>query len=494
MTVFTAMILLLVASLLFTLLESARVSGLHAKAEMNAMLCTDSAFAEYDATLFENYDLLFLDLGYGNGAIELSKLKERMLELGQENLNPKKRLLSGSEANLYRMNVIQAVMEEYELATDDGGNAFYRQVTETAKRELPEAMAEHVLGEIGDTTDVSTAVENPESGVNEANGAITQARAQKSEEDRAKQERGEAVEPLPDVENPIEFMMTLKTSGILALVTEQPQELSAKEMDLSDALYKRELQKGTAAVGENEGAFDRVWYQMYLSNHFGYYTEQKENRVLDYELEYMIGGKSSDKENLESVVNRLLVAREAANVFYLLQDATKMEEALGVATALVGFTGNPIAVELVKAGIVAAWAYVESILDIRTLLAGGKIALVKTQADWVTDILHISESFANAGGARENENGLAYGAYLQEMLFLQNKSELNFRVMNLMEKNVRVLCANEKWRMDSMAQEMKVVFTYEAHPLFFRLVTIGNIQNNAYTIEEKQQISYLNSK
>ena len=46
MTIFVSLVMLLVASLLFTMLESARMPGLSAKADMNAMLSAESAFAE----------------------------------------------------------------------------------------------------------------------------------------------------------------------------------------------------------------------------------------------------------------------------------------------------------------------------------------------------------------------------------------------------------------------------------------------------------------
>ena len=47
-----------------------------------------------------------------------------------------------------------------------------------------------------------------------------------------------------------------------------------------------------------------------------------------------------------------------------LMDAGKLSSATAMATSLAGFTGNPAIIKVVEIGIVAAWAYVESILDI----------------------------------------------------------------------------------------------------------------------------------
>ena len=49
----------------------------------------ESAFAEYQKEIWDQYDLLFLDLGYGEQLMDLTKLKERILALNQENLQSK---------------------------------------------------------------------------------------------------------------------------------------------------------------------------------------------------------------------------------------------------------------------------------------------------------------------------------------------------------------------------------------------------------------------
>ena len=52
---------------------------------------------------------------------------------------------------------------------------------------------------------------------------------------------------------------------------------------------------------------------------------------LSYELEYMIGGKKLDEENLTSVVSRLLVIREGLNMIHILSDSKKRQEAQNLA-------------------------------------------------------------------------------------------------------------------------------------------------------------------
>lgn len=493
MTIFVSLVMLLVASVLFTLLESARVPGLAAKADMNAMLSAESAFAEYQKEIWDEYDLLFLDLGYGQQLMDLNKLKERILTLNQENLNPTVKGGTSARTNFYRMNITQCVIDEYELATDDGGMAFFSQAVESVKNEVPYQAAETIYEKITGVKNVEESADHPEQTMEEAGRTITEERNRKREENRRRQEQGEIVQPLEEVENPVEIVGTHKTSAILSQVVENPGELSVKALNLSDTVENRVRQTGNSPGYYEAGFYEKILYQNYLQKHFGCYTSRQENRVLDYELEYLLAGKESDQENLESVVYRILAVRLAANLVYLLSDAAKMEEALAVAAALVGFTGNPGIIELAKAGILTAWAYAESILDLRTLLGGGKVALVKSAEDWTIGLSNLSGAFGGTQKVKECENGFSYEDYLQKMLYFENQEKLNYRAMNLIEKNIRIWSGNPNLRMDSMAQKMKITVCYEASPLFLRLVRIGDISDEAYQFTYEKKISYLDT-
>lgn len=59
MTLFLALILTLVFSFFFSLLEAARVQGLSKIAKRSTLLQLESALGEYQADLWENYNLLF---------------------------------------------------------------------------------------------------------------------------------------------------------------------------------------------------------------------------------------------------------------------------------------------------------------------------------------------------------------------------------------------------------------------------------------------------
>lgn len=53
--------------------------------------------------------------------------------------------------------------------------------------------------------------------------------------------------------------------------------------------------------------------------------EIPDNRTLDYEVEYILSGKSSDKDNLESVLLKIFLIRIVLNYVYLMTDTGKQE-------------------------------------------------------------------------------------------------------------------------------------------------------------------------
>ena len=83
---------------------------------------------------------------------------------------------------------------------------------------------------------------------------------------------------------------------------------------------------------------------------------------------------------------------------------------------------------------------------------------------------------------------------LNQLLYFEDQQTLNYRAMNLIEKNIRLWSENPGLRMDSMAQKMKITVCYEARPLFLRLVTIGDISDEAYQFTYEKKISYLDSR
>ena len=67
-----------------------------------------------------------------------------------------------------------------------------------------------------------------------------------------------------------------------------------------------------SAISEMEESF---LFTEYLLEHCRSFTSTGETNKMAYELEYILNGKTSDKENLKSTVNSLLLMREGLNLF-----------------------------------------------------------------------------------------------------------------------------------------------------------------------------------
>ena len=72
-TVFASLSLMLVASFLLALLESARVKGLEAYSGMHRENAVESVLSEYDRDLFDRFGIFLLDGGYGSGTLQFAQ-------------------------------------------------------------------------------------------------------------------------------------------------------------------------------------------------------------------------------------------------------------------------------------------------------------------------------------------------------------------------------------------------------------------------------------
>lgn len=180
-----------------------------------------------------------------------------------------------------------------------------------------------------------------------------------------------------------------------------------------------------------------------------------DKKKLSYELEYVIGGKESDRENLDIVVTRLVAMRFPANYGFLLGDSTKKAEAEAMAATLAGVIALPALVGIIKQAILLAWAFGESIMDVRSLLAGGKVELVKRKENWQLQLSSLLNLGKEEGDVQKKETGLSYREYLRMLLFLQKEDECTMRSLDIIEMNIRQK-KGEFFRIDSCVSKLEI--------------------------------------
>ncbi len=503
MTVFSAVSFWLIASFLFALLEAGRICCLNTCADMSAALAVESVCAEYQPGLWEEYHLLGLDGAYGGPEFSADYVTAVLRERTQKNIKAE-----GAGGGVSELSLTAAGLVDYRIMTDGYGSVFLKCVSDYMKENLPVEAAQILY----DRYNGETAVEEEgklEGSVEHAQNAIDEARRQqdagtpdgKGESAAAGAAGNPNADPLSDsqgqtaaakepAENPLEVALAWKRNTLLGMVMQDLSALSTKSIRLEDSVGRRRLMEGTMREMPEISWYDKILTLEYAGKYFSDCQTTESGHALAYELEYILCGKPSDRENLEGTVQRLLLLREAANVVHILSDSTKMQEALAVANLLAGFTGNPGIVQLVQIGVIAAWAYVESILDIRALLEGNKIALIKRKDQWTSSLGHLSDVSGKENAAKDCGDGFTYQDYLKGFLFAMDNQKLSFRMMDLMEKNLSLLPGYQNVRFDHLICEMECRISFAAEPLFWRFVVVSAPAMKEHEFMTEKHFSY----
>lgn len=207
-----------------------------------------------------------------------------------------------------------------------------------------------------------------------------------------------------------------------------------------------------------------------------------EDRLLDYETEYILCGGKSDKDNLCEVITKLSHIREGANFLYLITDSQKKNECFTLAVQILGYTGNMVLIKAAQYLIMTLWAYAESIVELRGLYSGESISIIKNAGDWETDInglINLGRENISSGSvqwlknAGKNRKGtvqpddketdeilsLDYAGYLRILLLMQNGTTRNARVMSAMEL-VMVALGHNDFRMKDYIYEADGTATF----------------------------------
>lgn len=473
-SIYFSLVTLLVLSLLFTLLEGARIEGLKANVRMNSELVAESVLAGYVSPLWENYHI-FAGNGMGDdGQWSAGSILISADTIAKENLSREKGTQRGLW--LYPMQAEGVSLGEYHLLTDDKGEAFCRLAAEYMKNHMAAAGVEAVKEKLQEMQGAKNKAGNMDEKVENANSCMQKA---KEEAEAAEKEQGAASVPTVSdtakIENPLEYRKAWKASDFFTLLGVKPTVLSEKKTDIAQNLERRKKQTGNWTKGKVTASWEEhILFQEYLLQQFSCYPaggeqEEKSERVLDYEVEYLLAGKASDRQNLKAVLKKLLALREVANFVYLQTDEQKKSEAMTLATLLVGATGNALLVKGVQQGIFAVWAYAESVSDVKSLLDGEEIPILKTAKQWTTDVGGLSKK-TGFKKAEKCESGLTYRDYLRLLLAAENRGKVCYRAMDLMEWELRAMQGYETLRMDMLWDKCSLTCEYEAKPLFVSAV------------------------
>ena len=401
MTVMTSLMILILMTFAAAILESASLQTSKNIRRADVERSVESVFAEYQKELLEEYDIFGLDGSYETGSYTEDRVLDRMTVFGAiagENQIEAIRFLSDNEGqefadqvcryleNLYGIDMIQDLIGREDEAKEQEEKAIdFQKREEENEKKMDEVLA--------------------------SGGSL--------------EESGEGSEG--EIENPLGVLQKLKHRVLDGNSTSTgPCYFPEKCGRNGGGIRTDETgRKGESAVS-GANASEKLYMIAYIPDHFKSYTKAEDDRPLEYEQEYLIGGKQNDMENLQIVLNKIRRFRMASNFLYLQTDETKKAEAKVLAGIVSALLGNPGLTEVVAQGVLMAWAYGESIMDLRVLTAGGKVPSVKTKETWklsLSGLLKLGTT-QDSGSSSAGESGLSYEDYLKMLSLLGNQRDI----------------------------------------------------------------------
>lgn len=393
-TAFLALLFVLMISLVGALIESASIQMTKNIKRADTVLALESAFAEYDKEMLEEYDI-FVRKG-----CSIEVLRQRMDYYGATNMT-------------------HHIIREERL-TDNHGSTFYEQAVRYAK----------------DWLGMEASPEEAEFALYSDSYLEEEELVHMDLEELLAQEEAS----LPDEGNPLSTVSHLKNTNLITLVSANPEEISNQSITTETLPSNRELQVGNWGSRQTGGAADKFFLVAYITEHFRCLTDAEDSRALCYEQEYLLGGYPSDRENLEKVCEQILSVRMAANYAYLLTDTAKQAEAEALSLTLCSMLTVPGITEVVKHALLLAWAYGESIVDVRVLLKGNKVPAIKTSGTWQLQLANLIKLGTDEEVVSEIDapGGLDYQGYVRGLLLMKDKERLSMRSLDLIESNLQI--------------------------------------------------------
>ena len=124
----------------------------------------------------------------------------------------------------------------------------------------------------------------------------------------------------------------------------------------------------------------------YIMTHFKNYIDATENNNL--EVEYIIGGELSNKDNFEKVKEKMYAILFIKSIIENKTDKIKNTKAYKLAVVSVGPSGNIYMVPIVQNSIISAWSANDARKDLNVLLQGDKVRVYKMDLSY-TDFLRV---------------------------------------------------------------------------------------------------------
>ena len=461
LTVYLSLVFGIVLSLLFVLIEGAATGAARAQSELVADLGLDSVFAEYNREVLKQYELFFMDASYGSENGGIGMVEKHLMEYLDYNMNPESDLRLFGESTLLGLRCPYLEIEAASFASDENGLVWKAQAVQYMKAiyggDIINTVKDHI-----DTVQMNGWMDRDVAGeVIQQKQAFEEVLSEKGiVESGAESAEGFSYKNISGLFDKI------VGGGLLMLVLPEGQSVSEAVVD-GAPLFSERKRNGTInqGTGLHEGAerpdgiLDELIYDSYLMRKCGCYGKAKQEGRLQYQIEYILCGGDSDAANLRRSAELLFAVRAAANLTSLYADSEKKSEVELVAAGICWLLAIPEFTDVLAFILAGVWALAESAADVRHLLHGKKVPLMKQGSEWHTSLAGI---FGGSFYGEDRETaGLSYQDYLQVFLGVMDKNAKMARSLDVVEMDIRCTAGNRHFRMDQCIDYLNVNFGFQ---------------------------------
>ena len=421
------------------MLSAVRRNAVCMEAECATDAAASSVLAEFHQELLRRYDLLFVDPSYGSGDPSIERTKSHLIRYAAGNLQGDAlSVISGSRT----MTAVKC--ESAELS---GVRCIFDEKAKPLKEQILAYMTAEPLGE------AAAGITQKVDAWKGIGPDASEWHRKKEENERTLQEelsrRREEEPEEPEIEDPAKEVESFRLRPALLQIIGSTSGISKERMEDS-CPSRREIHQGSGGETSNSHHYrpaDTVLLDEYLLEKCGDYTKNKEGSRLQYQLEYILFGKESDTDNLEAMLGTLLLAREAANCSFAFSDASMRATAGTIGGILAALTFSPELAEAFTTAVLFAWAYAETIQDVKTLVSGGCVPFLKDRESWRTPVRSILAPY-HSTHAQNYGRGWDYRTYLRVLLFLENENTKCGRFLDIIESDIRKTDGNAEFKVD----------------------------------------------
>ncbi len=471
-TVVTVLMLSVMLILIFFVLEWMYIYAGRAKASIAISANSKNMFGNYHQVLFQDYHLLMMDktLGTDSEATLEGVLQGQLM------------YSLGGKKQAFVYGIDEVVISDFSEIMESDFRVLKAQIHDYCGY----AMIDNWIGMLKQET----------------------VKDEKLDNESDKQDVEDSIVLSETIEDPRGFFQAMTQDMLLQLVCPQGELPSKEGFDSSNLPSKMagiesekvesglDFFRGTGISSLLDSAmFDirtlpsggsGVELAFYLQACFGNFCISKNSeRVLRNEQEYILYGGESDRENLASAVNGIILLRFPFNYACLKNDVVKQGVITSAATllAVASNTSIPLMATILNGAI----CYGEGILDVRALLNGQRVPLVKTAKDWRLDIGSFLLRSITEESGKQIERGLRYADYLTILMLLKpNKQVMYYRLLDVITLNIQK--KEPKFSFKNMTTKATLQYAVTLYPRFSKW--IKKKDSKVYSIYELRTLEY----